>query len=62
MKKRSSSLFEQMSTKHLEELTNTVNETLDTCNNICRNKKFTSAELWNIQRHGKLRIQRRFYF
>ncbi len=62
MKKQSTSLFSQMSKEQFENLTIVVKETLATGYNLPTGKKFTSADLWNIQRQGKTRIQRRFSF
>jgi hypothetical protein len=61
MKKQSTGLFIQMSTQQLENLTSVVKETLAI--GFCQpnNKKFTAAELWNIQRQGRSRIQRRMF-
>ena len=62
MKKQSTSLFTQISTNQFEYLTTIVNETLATEFSNTKDKKFTAADLWNIQRQGKRRIQRRFSF
>lgn len=62
MKKQSTGLFSQMSKEQFENLTIVVKETLATGYNLPSHKKFTSADLWNIQRQGKTRIQRRFSF
>lgn len=60
MKKSSNSLFSQINAEAFQSLTSTVNETLFTGNAVSTNKTFTSADLWNIQRNTKMRIQRRF--
>jgi hypothetical protein len=62
MKKQSTTSFIKMSTEHLGNLTNIVNETLATGFNQPKSKIFTAADLWNIQRQGKSRTQRRFSF
>ena len=62
MKKQSTSLFTQMSSNQFKCLTTIVNETLATDFNNTREKRFTAADLWNIQRQGKRRIQRRSSF
>lgn len=62
MKKQSNYLFASLNGMQVEDLTNLVKETLATCFNQPKNKKFTAAELWNIQRQGRSRIQRRFSF
>lgn len=60
MKKQSNNLFTTISKIQVENLARVVNETLitDFRRPIC--KIFTAADLWNIQRQGKYRIQRRF--
>lgn len=60
MKKQSTSLFSTMSKEQIENLTAIVSETLATGYNLPPAKKFTTADLWNIQRQGKTRTQRRF--
>ena len=60
MKKSSNGLFNQISTEAFKNLTSTVSETLFTESNHPASKTFTSAELWNIQRQGKTRVQRRY--
>jgi hypothetical protein len=62
MKMQLASLFTQMGTVQLENLTTIVNETLAPGFFQPKTKVFTSADLWNIQRQGKNRIQRRFSF
>ena len=61
MKKHSTNLFTMISAKGVENLTTIVKETLATSFNQ-QNKVFTAADLWNIQRQGKRREQRRFSF
>ena len=60
MKKPVTSLLSRLSNKQLENLTNEVKETVvpELFASNCRT--FTAAELWNIQRIGKNRPQRRF--
>ena len=60
MKMQKTSLFSQMSKEQFENLTTVVKETVATGFNLPVIKKFTAADLWNIQRHGKVRTQRRF--
>ena len=62
MKKSTSASFVKMSAQHLESLTTLVNETLATGIVLPATKTFTVAQLWNIQRQGKSRIQRRSSF
>ena len=62
MKKQSTSLFTQIGTNQFEYLTTIVNETLATDFNDTKAKKFTAADLWNIQRQGKRMVQRRYSF
>ena len=60
MKKQSTCLLKQISTKQMEDLTGVVNETLAPGFSLPRKKVFTAAQLWNMQRQAK-RIHR-FYF
>ena len=62
MKKQSTRLFTQISANQFKDLTTIVNETLATDLNDTKEKKFTAADLWNIQRQGKRRIQIRASF
>ncbi|MEO6733953.1 MAG: hypothetical protein ABIN01_22205 [Ferruginibacter sp.] len=62
MKKQSTNLLAQISKLQLENLTAIVKETLATSITQPDTKRFTAAELWDIQRRGKTRIQRRFSF
>ncbi len=60
MKKSTNSLFTTLSDSHLESLTNQLHETVAlVC--IQNSRIFTSADLWNIQRQTKKRMQRRFF-
>lgn len=59
MKKSSTSLLSRTSIKQLENLS-TVKETVTTGTFSSNCLTFTVAELWNIQRIGKNRPQRRF--
>jgi hypothetical protein len=61
MKKLSNTLFTQMSLEQLEILTTVVKETLATGLVQPKRKIFSAADLWNIQRQGKTRIQRRTF-
>ena len=60
MKKSTNNLFTTLSNNQLESLTTQVQETLAFASNINNNKVFTNADLWNIHRKAKNRIQRRF--
>jgi hypothetical protein len=62
MKRQSNNLFALISTEQVKNLTSVVKETLAIDFNYSKNKTFTAADLWNIQRQGKSRIQRRFSF
>ncbi|MEO5892399.1 MAG: hypothetical protein ABIQ31_19275 [Ferruginibacter sp.] len=62
MKKSTTSLFNQMSTKQLENLTTVINETLAMDLYQPKVKIFTAADMWNIQRQGRSRTQRRMSF
>ncbi len=62
MKKLSNNFLIQMSKKQFENLTTVVKETLATDINMPARKTFTTADLWNIQRQGKTRIQRKLSF
>lgn len=44
----------------LEELTKEVKETLAPAAMLSQHKTFSAADLWNIQRQVKCRVQRRF--
>ena len=61
MKKQSINLFETISSEQRAQLTSVVSETLAMDYPVASNKIFTAAELWNIQRQGKSRIQRRTF-
>ena len=60
MKKQSNTLFSSISLSALENLTTIVNETVAPGFAHPAKKSLTVAELWNIQRQGKSRIQRRY--
>ena len=62
MKKQSSNSFKPMSIANKENPSIPGSEAFACGTNLQRNKVFTAAELWEIQRHGKRRIQRRFDF
>lgn len=59
MQKQTTALLNLISSKHLANLTNVVNETIATGFYAPKAKTFTAADLWNIQRQGSRRIQRR---
>ncbi len=60
MKKSSPSLLNRLSNKELENLTTEVKETVAVTVFSSNCRTFTAAELWNIQRIGRNRPQRRF--
>jgi hypothetical protein len=60
MKKLLNSLFAPMSKSEIEKLTREVKETIDFGYTQIKSRVFTPADLWNIQRNGKSRPQRRF--
>ena len=62
MKKTLNKLFSSLSNQQLNNLTKVVDETIATDFNLSNSKVFTAADLWNIQRQGKSRIQRRYSF
>jgi hypothetical protein len=53
------SLFTSISKTEKTKLTTVVNETL--AFNLVKEKSFTAADLWNIQRQRKSTLQRRHY-
>jgi hypothetical protein len=59
MKKQSNNSFEKMSKIQLENLTTTMNETLDTNFSQPGKKLFTTADMWLIQRQVKSCTQKR---
>ena len=59
MRTQSNHLFTSIDKVDLVNLIPTVNETVSLDPG---HKNFTAAELWNIQRQGKGRIQRRYLF
>ena len=60
MKATASNLFKQISKPEIESLTQQVNETVAFGVTQNKPKIFSAAELWNIQRQRKSRIQRRY--
>ena len=60
MKTQTTGLFNQMTSAQLVSLTTEVKETLAMDINFAATKKFTAAEVWNIQRQKRVRVQRRF--
>ena len=58
--KASSNKFAQIEPSTLERLTTEVKETLVPANILSQHKTFSAADLWNIQRQVKYRVQRRF--
>jgi hypothetical protein len=60
MKKQSNTLFTKFSKDSLADLTNEVKETIAFGLVEPHHKIFTIAELWNIRRQAKARVQRRY--
>lgn len=60
MKKTSKNFLAAISSKVISRLTREVKETIAFNLVEPAHRSFTTAELWNIQRHTKARIQRRF--
>jgi hypothetical protein len=60
MKKHSNTLFSTLSLEERVNLTSTVDETLAEGFPPPRQRIFTAAELWNIQRQRRSIVQRRF--
>lgn len=60
MKKQSFVLFNNLSKEAMAILTTEVKETIAFGLVEPAAKKFTTADLWSIQRQGKVRNQRRF--
>lgn len=58
MKKQTDFTFVKMSKEQSNELTTIVNETIAT--DFVTAKSFTVADLWNIQRRSKTRINSRY--
>jgi len=60
MKTQTSSLFNAISKAQLVSLTTEVKETLAIDAIYPFSKKLTAAQVWNIQRQKRTRVQRRF--
>jgi len=60
MKTQSTSLFNNISKTQLIRLTTEVKETIAMDVTVSAGKKFTVADVWNIQRNKRVRVQRRF--
>ena len=60
MKTQTNSLFNSLSKTQLVSLTTEIKETLAMDVHMPFSKKFTAAEVWNIQRQKRVRVQRRF--
>ena len=60
MKTQTTGLFNAISKAQLVNLTAEVKETLAMDANYTAAKKFTAADVWNIQRNKRSRVQRRF--
>ena len=61
MKKQSQNLFSEVTKSELDNLTTSVQEII-AFGYKSNDKRFTTADLWNIQRQQKSRTQRRFSF
>lgn len=61
MKKQSYMLFASLTIEDMANLTKEVNETIAFGLVQPASKVFTNAELWNIQRNVKSKLQRRYY-
>jgi len=59
MKRQSVSLFTTLTIEELEAIINIVSETIAGGQSITKEKKFSSADLWNIQRQKRTFVQRR---
>ena len=59
MKTQTTNLFSQLSNTEMENLMAEVKETLATGYTQKKNKVFSAAELWNIQRQRRSFVQRR---
>jgi hypothetical protein len=60
MKKSFNNSYKELNSAELIGLTTEVKERIATGNFEQVNKSFTTADLWNIQRNSKNRLQRRF--
>ncbi|MBC7887093.1 MAG: hypothetical protein H7Z13_04340 [Ferruginibacter sp.] len=60
MEKQLNSLFTSLNRKELAELAMEVKETIAFGLTSPRRKNFTAADLWNIHRQLKPRVQRRY--
>ncbi|MFT3682377.1 MAG: hypothetical protein QM791_19130 [Ferruginibacter sp.] len=60
MKKLLNNLFTPLSKRELNDLTTEIKETIAFDLTAGRQKVFTSADLWNIHRSGRVRHSRRF--
>lgn len=58
--KSTSTKFALVEPSTLEVLTKEVKETLAPASMLSQHKVFSAADLWNIQRQVKQRVQRRF--
>jgi hypothetical protein len=58
--KSTSTKFALVEPSTLEVLTKEVKETLAPASILSQHKVFSAADLWNIQRQAKQRVQRRF--
>lgn len=61
MKKQSNFAFKTLNREEVARLTNFVEENIAAGFNHAASRLFTTADLWNIQRQGKRRVQRRIF-
>ncbi|MBL0356570.1 MAG: hypothetical protein IPP72_06580 [Chitinophagaceae bacterium] len=60
MKKSVKNIFSRISQTEIDNFTREVKETIAFEITTAREKVFTTADLWSIQRQGRTRISRRF--
>lgn len=61
MRHQSVSLFTVLTKEEIENIIKTVSETIATSHSTAsREKNFSAADLWNIQRQRRTFVQRRF--
>ena len=60
MRHQSSSLFTTLTKEEFEGIINIVSETISLGQTTTKEKKFSAADLWNIQRQKRTFVQRRF--
>ena len=60
MRHQSSTLFTTLTKEELENIISIVSETMAVGQTTTKEKKFSAADLWNIQRQKRTFVQRRF--